>query len=335
MKILVTGGAGYIGSHIVRQLAGRGDCEVVVVDNLQKGHRAAVPSGILLKGDLADPRFLEELFSSHSFTGIVHLAADSLVGESVSDPAKYYQNNIANGLNLLQAARRHGVGQFVFSSSAAVYGEPETTPITEDQRTAPTNPYGWTKLQFEQILHDFTRAYGMRFVSLRYFNAAGADPAGDIGEDHNPETHLIPIVLGVALGRRPQVEVFGTDYPTPDGTCVRDYVHVNDLADAHILALDALGKGASGGIYNLGNGTGFSVKEVILAVEEVTRRPVAIKKAGRRPGDPAVLVADSRRIMNELRWKPRLAELRLIAETAWRWHRDHPKGFEDCAFSGG
>lgn len=327
MKVLVTGGAGYIGSHVVRQLTARMGCEVVVVDNLQKGHGAALPSGILVKGDLADPRFLEELFSSHSFSGIVHLAADSLVGESVSDPAKYYQNNISSGLNLLQAARRHGIEHFVFSSSAAVYGEPESIPVMENQRTLPTNPYGWTKLQFEQILQDFARAYGMRFVSLRYFNAAGADPAGDIGEDHDPETHLIPIVLGVALGHRPHVEVFGTDYSTPDGTCIRDYIHVNDLADAHILALDALEAGAPGGIYNLGNGHGFSVKEVIAVAADVTGRRIATRFSSRRPGDPAVLVASSERIKKDLHWNPRFNRLNDIVATAWSWHCGHPNGY--------
>lgn len=328
MNVLVTGGAGYIGSHVVRRLLQGGSRELVVLDSLHKGHRAAVPVETLVVGDLSDEGALDRLFASRQFTSVLHLAADSLVGESVTNPAKYYENNVVNGLRLLRAAQRHGVKQFVFSSSAAVYGEPESTPITEDQATRPTNPYGATKLHFEQMLGDFNRAHGTRFISLRYFNAAGADPAGDIGEDHDPESHLIPIVLQAALGRRKEVEVFGDDYPTPDGTCVRDYIHVNDLADAHILALSALERGAESALYNLGNGTGFSVNDVITTCEDVVGRPIPKRYGPRRAGDPAVLVASSRRIMGELGWKPQYASLKDIVSSAWKWHLNNPDGFK-------
>lgn len=327
MNVLVTGGAGYIGSHVVRRLVERGGCRVTVLDNLQKGHRQSVPPGLLVVEDIANEAALEKLFAGGAFNSVIHLAADSLVGESVTDPAKYYVNNVINSLHLLDTARRHAVSQFVFSSSAAVYGEPAVTPVAESQPTLPASPYGWSKLHFEQILQDYQRAYEMRFISLRYFNAAGADPVGDIGEDHQPESHLIPIVLQTALGKRPQVEIFGDDYDTPDGTCIRDYIHVNDLADAHILALDALEQGATSRFYNLGNGKGFSVLEVIAAAMEVTGRPIPTCAAARRPGDPGVLVAGSERAISELSWRPRKSGLREITASAWKWHESHPDGF--------
>lgn len=326
MKVLVTGGAGYIGSHIVRSLSRLPGCEVIVADNLHKGHSAAVPQHCLAIGDLGDRDFVEQLFQTNEFDGLIHLAADSLVGESVKDPARYYRNNLTNGLNLLEAARRHGVRHIVFSSTAAVYGEPEKTPITEDAPTRPMNPYGRSKLFFEEMLADYAAAYDLRYISLRYFNAAGADSEGDIGEDHNPETHLIPIVLRAAL-EQGTVEVFGTDYPTSDGTCVRDYVHVTDLAEAHISALEALRSGCTSAAYNLGGGTGVSVLEVVREAERVTGRTIRTRDAGRRPGDPAVLVAGAEKAARELHWRPRFSDLGQIIQSAWKWHQSHPGGF--------
>ena len=304
VNILVTGGAGYVGSHVVEELLKTKKHNIVVLDNLQKGHRNAVVGGEFIEGDLADVDLLDKVFAEHSIDAVVHLAADSLVGESVAHPDKYFRNNVTNGLNLLDAMVRHGARYMVFSSTAAVYGEPIETPIREDHPQQPTNPYGESKLFFEKIMARYDGAYGLRYMSLRYFNAAGASPSGAIGEDHRPETHLIPIVIQAALGQRESVTIFGTDYDTPDGTCIRDYIHVTDLAAAHVLALDALAEGADSNVYNLGNGAGFSVREVIDMVEKVVGRPINRVEGDRRPGDPAVLVASSQRIMAELGWEP-------------------------------
>jgi UDP-glucose 4-epimerase len=326
MNILVTGGAGYIGSHTVLELVNRNH-RVVVLDNLSKGHRDAVRGTYLVRGDTSDTTLLKELFRKHSIEAVVHFAASSLVGESVRRPADYYHNNVVKGLALLDAMVDSGVRRLVFSSTAAVYGEPVEVPIPEEHPAVPTNPYGATKLALEGAMRWYSEAYGLRYASLRYFNAAGADPSGDIGEDHDPETHLIPLVLKAAAGRTPYLEVFGTDYTTPDGTCVRDYIHVSDLAAAHALALDALASGSPSAVYNLGNGNGYSVLEVIKAAEEVVGKPISVKYGPRRPGDPAALVAGSGKIMDELGWQPRFADLKTIIETAWRWHSGNPAGF--------
>lgn len=327
MNILVTGGAGYIGSHTVLELATR-EHRVVVLDNLTKGHRAAVRGVELVHGDTGDTGLLKDIFRKHNIEAVVHFAASSLVGESVRQPADYYHNNVVKGLAMLDAMVESDVRRLVFSSTAAVYGEPVEIPIPEEHPTAPTNPYGATKLALEEAMRWYDRAYGLRYATLRYFNAAGADPAGEIGEDHDPETHLIPLALNSAVGLIPHLEVFGADYPTPDGTCVRDYIHVSDLAMAHVLALDALAGGAASSVYNLGNGNGYSVLEVIKAAEEVVGKPINIKYGPRRQGDPAALVAGSRKIMDELGWRPRFADLKTVIETAWRWHSSHPAGFD-------
>ncbi|MGE5593967.1 MAG: UDP-glucose 4-epimerase GalE [Betaproteobacteria bacterium] len=328
MNVLVVGGAGYIGSHVVRELlrAGHG---VVVYDSLEKGHREAVAAcGCpLVVGDTGDAAALGAALSSSKFDVVMHFAAYTSVAESMRDPAKYYHNNVAKGLVLLEAMRKAGVGGIVFSSSAAVYGDPDRVPIEEDADCRPTNVYGETKLMFERVLAAYDRAYGMRYIALRYFNAAGADPAGDIGEDHDPETQLIPLVLMTALGLRPRLEVFGTDYDTSDGTCVRDYIHVCDLASAHVLAAEALVAGCGSRAYNLGNGRGYTVRQVIETACRVTGRDIPVVDAPRRPGDPAVLVASSDRITRELGWKPRYADLEAIIATAWEWHRHHPHGY--------
>lgn len=320
MKILVTGGAGYIGSHVVKCLleAGR---EVVVIDNLAKGHLQAVTGGEFIKGDLEDKLLLKDIMSNYDIGGVIHLAADSLVGESMKNPGKYYRNNVANGINLLQAMVDSNVNHIVFSSTAAVYGEPEAMPIPEEHPLQPTNTYGESKLFFEKILARYHQIYDLDYISLRYFNAAGADPSGEIGEAHEPETHLIPIVLQKALGERQELYIFGNDYPTADGTCVRDYIHVNDLAHAHILALDALEAGKDSAVYNLGNGQGYSVREVIETAHRVTGRDIEAKMGERRSGDPAVLVASSDKIKSELDWKPQYPDLETIIETAWNWHK--------------
>ena len=325
MRILVTGGAGYIGSHTVRRLLARGH-DVTVYDSLVHGHKQAVPAERLVVGDLRDADHLDQVLVVNRIEAVVHFAAFAYVGESVTEPAKYYTNNLVYSLALLDRCRRHGIGRFVFSSTCATYGEPTAVPITEDEKQAPINPYGNTKLAFERALADYAAAYPFGYCALRYFNAAGASPAGDIGEDHDPETHLIPLVFQAATGRRPHVEVFGTDYPTPDGTCVRDYIHVDDLADAHILALDKLGPGVQLR-YNVGIGRGYSVREVIRTAEEVSGRKVPVKEAPRRAGDPPALVANADKVRRELGWAPQYAELRPILETAWRWHQSHPDGF--------
>jgi UDP-glucose 4-epimerase len=325
MRILVTGGAGYVGSHTVRLLSARGH-EFWVYDNLEMGHRAAVPEDRLIVGDLKDIDHLDHALLVNRVEAVIHFAAFAFVGESVTHPAKYYQNNLVNTLQLLDRLRRHGVGRLVFSSTCATYGTPDKLPLTEDHPQRPINPYGQTKLAAERAMADYAAAYPIGVAALRYFNAAGASPAGDIGEDHTPETHLIPLVLQTVLGRRPHIEVFGTDYPTPDGTCVRDYVHVDDLAAAHLLALEALRPGEFR-TYNLGSETGSSVREVVRGAEEVTGKTVPVKEGPRRPGDPAVLVASADKAKRELGWSPRYTDLRTTIETAWNWHLLHPKGF--------
>lgn len=326
MAILVPGGAGYIGSHTVAELLGIGE-EVVVADNLVKGHREAVLGGKFYEGDLRDGDFLDRVFSENEIEAVIDFAAYSLVGESVSEPLKYYNNNVAATMNLLEKMRQHGVKHIVFSSTAATYGEPEKIPIMENDKTEPTNPYGESKLAVEKMLRWCDEAYGIRHTCLRYFNAAGALAGGEIGEDHNPESHLIPLILQVALGKRDSISIYGNDYPTPDRTCIRDYIHVTDLADAHILALNRLRRGGPSTIYNLGNGTGFSVNEVINAAREVTGHPIPARISKRRAGDPAVLVASSEKIRKELNWTPRFYKLPEIIESAWVWHKNHPTGF--------
>ncbi|PTW00898.1 UDP-galactose 4-epimerase [Halanaerobium saccharolyticum] len=320
MNILVTGGAGYIGSHVLKALLKEGH-EVVTFDNLQKGHREAVTGGKFIEGDLSDQKLLEQVMQENKIEGVIHLAADSLVGESMENPAKYYRNNFANGINLLEAMVKNDVNNIVFSSTAAVYGEPDQIPIKEDNQTEPTNTYGESKLFFEKALKRYDDIHGINFVSLRYFNAAGADPEGEIGEAHDPETHLIPIVLQTALGIRDKIYIFGDDYPTRDGSCIRDYIHVNDLAAAHVLAVEALADGKDSSIYNLGNGEGYSVKEVIDTVKEVTGRDFEVEISDRRAGDPAVLIASSDKIQKELNWQPEYPELEKIISTAWQWHK--------------
>jgi UDP-glucose-4-epimerase GalE len=326
MRILVTGGAGYIGSHAVRLFLARGH-DVWVYDNLSAGHRPAVPAERLIVGDLGEQSRLDHALVAHRVEAVVHFAASALVGESVENPAKYYQNNLVNTVHLLDALRRHGIGRFVFSSTCATYGVPQRVPITEDEPQKPINPYGNTKLAVERALADYARAYNWGFAALRYFNAAGASPDGGIGEDHDPETHLIPLVLQAVLGVRPAVTILGTDYPTPDGTCVRDYIHVDDLAEAHLLALEALAPGKHL-FYNLGTGRGHSVREVIRAAEEVAGKAVPVREGPRRPGDPPVLVAAADKVQRELGWRPRYTDLRPIVETAWNWHRAHPRGYD-------
>ncbi len=325
MRIFVTGGAGYIGSHTVKDLLAHGH-DVRVVDNLVMGHRAAVPPEQLVVMDLKDTGHLDQLMLEHRTEAVVHFAADAAVGESVTDPAKYYRNNLITSLGLLECCRRHKVERFVFSSTCATYGLPDAVPMTEETPQRPINPYGNTKLAFEMALSDYAGAYPFGFAALRYFNASGAAGDGSLGEDHTPETHLIPIVIQAAMGKRPHVTIFGTDYPTPDGTCVRDYIHVEDLASAHRLALDKLTPGAALK-YNVGIGRGYSVREVIRTVEEVTGKPVAVQEGPRRPGDPPALVAGADKIRHELGWEPRWPELRGVVESAWRWHRAHPEGY--------
>jgi UDP-glucose 4-epimerase len=319
--ILVTGGAGYIGSHVVIALQKAG-YEVLVLDNLCYGHAEYVSPQQLQRIDLEDRQSLDKLFKSHpTIEAVIHMAAFAYVGESVSNPALYYRNNVYGTLCLLEAMVANGVKNFVFSSTCATYGEPDWVPITEDHPQRPINPYGYTKLVIEQMLRDFDRAYGLRSVAFRYFNAAGADPEGRVGEDHNPETHLIPLVLDVALGRRPHITVFGTDYPTADGTCIRDYIHVADLADAHVLGLKYLQEGGETGAFNLGNGSGFSVRQVIEMVEKVSGQPVSQQFGSRRPGDPAALIGSADRARSLLGWNPRYADLESIVTTAWKWHQ--------------
>ncbi|MFC4304248.1 UDP-glucose 4-epimerase GalE [Cohnella boryungensis] len=327
MAVLVTGGAGYIGSHAVAALLEKGE-QVVVVDNLYQGHRASVLGGKLYEGDLRDAEFLAGVFRENDIDGVIHFAANSLVGESMKDPGKYYHNNVYGTLCLLEQMQKAGVSRIVFSSTAATYGEPERVPIDEYDRTVPTNAYGETKLSMEKMIGWFDVAHGIKYVSLRYFNAAGAHESGKIGEDHSPETHLVPLVLQVALGQREFISVFGDDYGTEDGTCIRDYIHVSDLADAHILALERLRQGGDSGIYNLGSGNGYSVKQVIDVSREVTGHPIPAKIEARRAGDPAVLIASSERARKELGWAPKREKLEDIVKSAWEWHRANPNGYE-------
>jgi UDP-glucose 4-epimerase len=324
---LVTGGAGYVGSHLVQALADRGET-VVVLDDLRQGHRAAVPAGAeLIVADLADAKRLAEVFAAWRFDAVFHFAALSLVGESMRDPARYIVENLGNSMRLADAAVRAGVLRFVLSSTAALFGDPEAVPIEEGARLAPTNAYGESKLMVEKGLEWMERVHGLRSACLRYFNAAGADPAGRIGEDHDPETHLVPLAIGAALGTRPALTVFGQDYPTPDGTCIRDYIHVSDLAEAHLRVLARLEEGSCR--YNLGTGTGYSVRQVIEAVERIGGRPVPHEYGPRRAGDPAVLVAGSARLRRETGWVPRFGTLDDIVRTAWAWHAAHPRGYDD------
>jgi len=326
MAILVTGGAGYIGSHTVAELLARQE-EVIVLDSLYKGHRQAVLGGTFYEGDIRDDEVLERIFSTHKIEAVVHFAADSLVGESVQDPLKYYDNNVVAAHRLLTKMQKYGVKKIVFSSTAATYGEPEAVPITEEMATRPQSPYGETKLAIERMLHWCDGAYGIKSVCLRYFNAAGAHGDGQIGEDHDPESHLIPIALQVALGQREIFTFYGDDYPTEDGTCVRDYVHVMDLASAHWLAVEKLRRTEQSGIYNLGSGSGYSVRQVIEQVRDVTGHPLPVQVGPRRAGDPAVLIASSEKARRELGWQPQQESLRAIIQSAWNWHSAHPNGY--------
>ncbi|MCP4205216.1 MAG: UDP-glucose 4-epimerase GalE [bacterium] len=323
---LIVGGAGYIGSHMVKALLEKGH-EVITLDDLNTGHREAVVGGTFVEGDLGDRAVLDRIFGDLAVDCVMHFAALSLVEESVREPLAYYRNNAGKTTNLLLAMKEHGVDRFIFSSTAAIYGEPERIPIAEEDPTGPKNPYGRSKLFIEQMLSDCEAAHGLRFATLRYFNAAGADPSGLIGEDHSPETHLIPIVLQAALGQRPHVQIFGTDWDTPDGTCLRDYVHVNDLVEAHLLAAEHLMDNGKSIICNLGCETGYSVKEIIEVASKVTGRPIEAIDAPRRAGDPARLVASSEKIRAELGWRPRFGDPEAILQTAWNWHCNHPHGY--------
>lgn len=325
--ILVLGGAGYIGSHTVRALVEAGR-DVVVIDDLSTGHREAVPQSVrLYTGDIRDGAFLDSVLERERPEAIIHFAARSLVGESMKKPLEYYDNNVRGTLSVLEAMLRNGVNNIVFSSSAAAYGEPKRVPIEEDDPKAPTNPYGETKLAVERMLKWVRAAHGIRYASLRYFNACGAHPSGEIGEAHSPETHLMPLVLNAALGRSGALSVFGDDYDTPDGTCLRDYIHVSDLASAHILAVDALLSGNAGGCFNLGIGKAFSVLEVIEAAERVTGKRVPAVRAVRRAGDPAVLLSSNERAMRELKWTPRVTTVDEMLLSAFKWHESHPDGY--------
>jgi len=320
MTLLIVGGAGYIGSHMVKALLDRGQ-HMVTLDNLCGGYRDAVLGGDFIHGDIADASLLDAVFRKHRIDGVMHFASFIQVGESVRDPAKYYRNNVSNTLNLLDAMVAHKVSRFVFSSTAAIFGEPERTPIDETHPVKPINPYGASKAMVERSLADYDAAYGLKSVCLRYFNAAGADPSGLLGERHEPETHLLPLVLQTAAGRRKAITVFGRDYDTPDGTCIRDYIHVVDLCEAHVLAMERLRRGAGSAAYNLGNGSGYSVQQVIDTARAVTQRPIHVAEGARRAGDPARLVADASRAHAELGWRPRYPELDTIVAHAWSWER--------------
>lgn len=329
MRILVLGGAGYIGSHTALELVRAGE-EVVVADNLVTGYRSAVPAGaVFYEGDIHDRGFLDQLFETEKIDAVIHFAAFSLVGESVSNPLKYYENNLCGTKVLLDAMVSHGIDKIVFSSTAATYGEPENIPIIETDRTCPTNPYGETKLAMEKMFYWTSLAHGMRYISLRYFNACGADETGTIGEAHIPESHLIPLILQVPNGKRETISIYGTDYDTPDGTCIRDYIHVTDLAQAHILAVKYLEGGGKSDIFNLGNGIGYSVREVIETARKVTGHPIPVLETLRRVGDPARLVASSEKARTVLGWKPVHDSLEGIIASAWKWHKNHPNGYQD------
>jgi len=330
MTVLVSGGAGYIGSHVVEVMMNRG-YDVVVFDNLSAGHRTAIhKDATFVQGDLLNKQDLATLFQQHQFAGILHFASHILVGESMQNPFKYFQDNVLAVMNILEAATQAGVRRFILSSTANLYDEPGTIPINEDEPLIPGSVYGETKYWGERMLYWMDRIYGLKYCALRYFNACGAHPNAHIGEDHHPESHLIPLVLQVALGQRDEITIFGTDYDTPDGTCIRDYVHVLDLAEAHILALEALTDGKSRQ-YNLGSGTGYSVREVIETARRVTGHPIPAVEGARRAGDLPVLVADSTRIKQDLGWAPEFDNLHIIIETAWNWHRQHPNGFDERA----
>ena len=326
MAVLVTGGAGYIGSHTVLQLIKKG-YEVVIIDSLEKGHKEAVLGGKLYVGNLRDENLLKKVFSENNIEAVIHFAAYSLVGESMEMPEKYYENNLVSTMKLLNVMKEYNCKYIVFSSTAAVFGEPENIPILEDDRKEPTNTYGETKLSMEKMLKWYDVAYGIKFVALRYFNAAGADASGKIGEDHNPETHLIPLVLNTALGKRESIKIFGDDYDTEDGTCIRDYIHVTDLANAHILAVEYLKKNNKSDVFNLGNGKGYSVKEVINTAEEVTKIKIKREIVERRNGDPKVLIASSEKAQKVLGWKPEYNSLETIIKTAWNFYEKHPDGY--------
>lgn len=324
-SVLVTGGAGYIGSYMCKYLSKKG-YEPVVLDNLVYGHRKAVKWGPFFEGCISDAKQLDRIFSEFKIAAVMHFAGYCYVGESVADPAKYYLNNVANTVKLLQSMVQRNVLKLIFSSSCATYGEPVEIPITENHPQNPINPYGRSKLMVENILKDFYHAYGLKSVFLRYFNAAGADPDGETGEDHRPETHIIPLLLQTALGQRERFLIYGGDYPTKDGTCIRDYIHIDDLARAHFLALERLLNGKdTGEAYNLGNGSGYSNKEVVETAMAVTGREIPFEIVSRRAGDPAVLVGSGARAREELGWKPRFSDLKSIIETAWNWHKNHPE----------
>lgn len=327
MSVLVLGGAGYIGSHAVYQLVDEG-FDVVVVDNLLTGHEEAVhPKAKFYKGDIRDKAFLQTVFENEQIDGVIHFSASSLVGESMTNPIKYFDNNVYGTQVLLDVMKDYGVKNIVFSSSAATYGEQKVMPITEEALTLPTNAYGETKLTMEKLMKWCDAAYGIKYVSLRYFNVAGARSTGEIGEDHNPETHLIPVVLQVALGQREHISIFGEDYDTEDGTCIRDYIHVEDLIDAHILALRYLQNGGRSDVFNLGSSKGFSVKEIVEAVRAVTDHPIPAKIEGRRAGDPSTLIASSEKAKQVLGWSPKRTSIREIIQNAWSWHQSHPNGY--------
>ena len=329
MAILVAGGAGYIGSHMVKDLVEHGQ-EVVVADNLSTGHRDAInPKAKFYEGDIRDRKFLDKIFDNEDIEAVVHFAAFSIVPESMSKPLKYFDNNTGGMITLLEAMRDHNIKYIVFSSTAATYGVPEHMPIKETDPQNPINPYGLSKLMMEKMMHWADKAYGIKFVALRYFNVAGAAPDGTIGEDHGPETHLVPIILQVAQGKRKELSIFGDDYNTPDGTNVRDYVHVMDLADAHILSIKYLEAGNESNAFNLGSSTGFSNKQMLEAAREVTGEPIPAKIAPRRPGDPDSLVAASDKARNVLGWDPKYDDVHDIIATAWKWHSAHPKGYDD------
>ena len=327
MRLLVLGGAGYIGSHTALELIKKGH-EVIVVDNLVTGYEKAVPDkAVFYQGDIRNLEFLDNLFKTEKIDAVIHFAAYSLVGESVTKPLKYYDNNLYGTKVLLEAMIKNNVNKIVFSSTAATYGEPENIPILESDRTCPTNPYGETKLAMEKMFHWASKAHGLNYVSLRYFNACGADATGQIGEAHNPESHLIPLVLQVPNGKRESVSIYGTDYDTPDGTCIRDYIHVTDLAQAHILAVEYLARGGESDIFNLGNGVGYSVREVIETARSVTGHPIPAIEVPRRAGDPARLVASGEKAKKVLGWEPEIKQLDDIIASAWKWHSTHPNGY--------
>lgn len=328
MSILITGGAGYIGSHTVKYFLEKNE-DVIVVDNLQSGHKEAIKTDKFYEIDIRDKELLDKVFKSHNIEAVIHFAANSLVGESMEKPYEYYHNNVFGMMCLLDVIRENNVNKIVFSSTAATYGEPKNIPILEENETNPTNTYGETKLAMEKMMKWFDQAYGIKYVSLRYFNAAGAHESGSIGESHNPETHLIPLVLQVPLGKRDEIFMFGDDYPTEDGTCVRDYIHVMDLASAHYQALKYLRKGNYSDIFNLGNGNGYSVKEVIEMTRKVTGHAIPAEVKERRAGDPAVLIASSEKAKNVLGWKPQYDSLEKIISDAWKWHRNHPNGYNE------